>query len=84
VRRARRARCGVVPGRSPSAGRMVARSPAARSWARTPRLSGGCAGQGEQRRGSPRWWRDDGAERRLDVAVCGGVLTRGRVGGDSG
>jgi hypothetical protein len=40
--------------------------------------------QGERRRGSPRWWRDDGAERRLSAAARGGVLTGERVGGDSG
>jgi hypothetical protein len=34
---------------------------AARSWARAPRLSGGCAGQGERRRGGGAAW-------------CGGVL----------
>jgi hypothetical protein len=57
---------------------------AARSWARAARLSGGCVGQGEWRRASPRWWHDDGAERRLGAAACGDVLTGGRVGGDSG
>jgi hypothetical protein len=41
----------------------VARSPAARSWARAPWLSGGCAGQGDWRWGSPRRWHDDRAER---------------------
>jgi hypothetical protein len=35
-------------------------------------------------RGSPRWWRDDGAERRLGAATRGGVLAGGRVSGNSG
>jgi hypothetical protein len=58
--------------------------PTARSWARAPRLSGGCAGQGERWRGLSRWWHDDGAERRLGAVARGGVLTGGRVSGDSG
>jgi hypothetical protein len=56
----------------------------ARSWARAPRLSGGCAGLGERRRGSPKVMVDCEAGWRLGVAARGGVLTGGRVGDDSG
>jgi hypothetical protein len=33
--------------------RLIGGQGAARSWARAPRLSGGCAGQGDRRRGLP-------------------------------
>jgi hypothetical protein len=54
------------------------------SWARAPRVSGGGAGQGERRRGSPRAAIDYEAGWRLGAATRGGVLAGGRVGGDSG
>jgi hypothetical protein len=57
---------------------------AARSWARAPRISSGDVGQGEQRRGSPRAAVDCEAGWRLGAVARGGVLTGGRVGGNSG
>jgi hypothetical protein len=56
----------------------------ARSCARAPRLSGGCARQEERRRGSPRAAIDCEAEWWLGVAARGGVLAIGRVGSDTG
>jgi hypothetical protein len=71
------ARVGRAAAWSPRAGRRggtlaggpVVASQRQRSWDIAPWLSGGCSGQGERRRGSPRWWRDDGAERRLSAAA---------------
>jgi hypothetical protein len=44
----------------------------ARSWARAPQLSGGCAGQGERRRGSPTAAVDCEAGWRLGAAGAAG------------